>query len=147
MWLYCSVLSYLSALWPGNVTLVPYHEPVADYKRCYDIPATKGELFVTIQLNPLPAYDCIRAMDMSLNVNGVESCRHYNIRTVLDTSILGNTTTLTKCIQTAEAPSVLVSYCQYRCEPAMNLVFGWDGSFRLQNGMTICDLKWNYETC
>ena len=129
------------------MTLVPYHEPVANYRRCYDIPAKKGELFVTIQLNTLPAYDCIGAMDVSLNVSGVESCSHYNTYMVPDMSVFENKTALTECIQTAEGSGSLVSYCQYRCEPGINLVFGWSGSSRLQNGKTICDIKWNYETC
>ena len=138
---------YFSAMWPGNVPLVPRHEQVTDYRRCYDIPASKGELFVTLKLNPLPAYDCISAMDVSLNISDTDSCSHYMMYKVSDTVIYGNTITMADCIQTVEELGELHLYCQYRCEPAVNLVFGWSGSSRLQHGMTMCDLRWNYETC
>ena len=92
------MLFHVIAMWPGNFTLVPYHELVADYRRCYDIPATKGELFVTIQLNPLPAYNCISAMDVSLNVSGVEACSHYKMYGVSDMYLVGNPTTMADCI-------------------------------------------------
>ena len=126
---------------------MPHHEQVTDYRRCYDIPASKGELFVTLKLNPLPAYDCISAMDVSFNVSDVDSCSHYKLYKVSDTVIFGNANTIVDCIQTAEELGEIHSFCQYRCEPAVNLVFGWSGSSRLQHGMTICDLRWNYQTC
>ena len=112
-----------------------------DYRRCYEISAANGELFVMIQLNPLPAYVCISAMDMSLKVSCVESCSHYNMYEVTDNSLM------TPCIQTMEEPYTLFTYSQYRCQPALYLMFGWSGSFRLQNRMGLCDLRWNCDTC
>ena len=109
-------------------------------------PSSNGELFVTIQLNPLPAYDCITTMDVSLNISGAQICSHYNMYEVSDNSFVENVTQLTACIQTIEEPSSLYTYCQYRCRPSVNLMFGWSGSVRLQN-VAICDLRWNYDTC
>ena len=100
-----------------------------DYRRCYDISSANGELSVMIQLNPLSAYGCISAMDMSLNVSCVESCSHYNMYGVTDNSLI------TPCIQTMEEPYTLFTYSQYRCQPALYLMLGWSGSFRLQNRM------------
>ena len=138
----------ISAMWPGNVTLVPYHVPDPDhYRRCYDVPSVKGELLVTIQLNPLPAYDCISALDVSLNVSDVEDCRRYMMYEVPATPIAGASISMASCIPTAEESYALYSYCRYRCTPVENLAFGWKDSSRLQNGMTIYDLRWNYETC
>ena len=136
-----------SVIWPGNVPLVPYHEPIADYRRCYDIAAAKGGFFVGIQLNPLPAYDCITTMELSLNVSGVESCNHFTMYKADDNYLVWNSTTMAECIQTAEESRGLGSFCQYRCEPTVNLMFGWSDLSRLQNMMTICDLRWNYGTC
>ena len=138
---------YLSGMLPGHTLLLPYHEPVVDYRRCYDILATKGELFVTLELNPLPVYDCIDVMDLSLNVSGVEKCSYYHMYKVSDNPIVGNVTSLTGCIQTMEEPVALFTYCRYQCQPSAKFVFGWSGSLRLQNRMTICDLRWNYVTC
>ena len=144
--LICDVF-IISAMWPGNATRMPYQEPVIDYKRCYNISANQGELFVTIQLNPLPAYDCINVMDVSVNVSDIVSCSRYEMYTVSALSFMDSVITMSACILTAEESHDLFSYCQYRCEPATNLAFGWSGSSRLQNGMTICDLRWNYEIC
>ena len=139
---------HVSAMWPGNVTLVPHHEPDPDYyRRCYNVSSEKGELFVTIQLNPLPAYDCISAMDVSLNVSDVEGCRRYMMYEVSAIPIAGTSISMASCIPTSEESHALFSYCRYRCAPAVNLAFGWKDSSRLQSGMTFCDLRWNYETC
>ena len=105
-----------------------------------------GELFVKIQLNPLPAYDCITTMDVSLNISGIQICSHYIMYEVSDNSFVENVTPLTACIPTIEEPGSLYTYCQYRCRPSVNLMFGWSGSVRLQN-VAICDLRWNYGTC
>ena len=134
-------------MWPGDVTLVPYRAPVVNYKRCYDIPAITGELFVTIQLNPLPALDCISAVNVSLNVGDVESYGGYKMYEMSTMSGVGGQTTMAACIPIAEESHALFSYCRYRCEPVVRLAFGWTGSSRLENGITICDLRWNYETC
>ena len=151
VWLYRYKMPHsaviFSVIWPGNVPLVPYHEPIADYRRCYDIAAAKGEFFVGIQLNPLPAYDCITTMELSLNVSGVESCNHFTMYKADDNYLVWNSTTMAECIQTAEESRGLGSFCQYRCEPTVNLMFGWSDLSRLQNMMTICDLRWNYGTC
>ena len=136
------MLLHVIALWPGNITLKPYHESIADYRRCYGITATKGELFVTIQLNPLPAYDCISAMDVSLNVSGVKDCSHYKMYGASDMYLIGNPATVTECLQTAEDPCAMYCYCEYRCEPSANLMFGWRGSslaFRMEWQFAILD--------
>ena len=136
-----------SVIWPGNVPLLPYHQPIADYRHCYDIAATKGELFVGIQLNPPPAYDCITTRELSLNISGVERCSHFKMHKASDSYLSGDSTTMAECIQTAEESLALGSFCQYRCEPAANLMFGWSGSSRLRDMMTICELRWNYGIC
>ena len=85
-------------------------------------------------------------MDVSLNVSGVESCGHYAM-----SMVQGNATPVgitTDCTQTAEECQSVYTFCQYRCDSAENLLFGWrGGSSRLQNGMNVCDLRWSYETC
>ena len=139
-----SICNYIfSAIWPGDIPLVPHHGLVPDYRRCYSVPSEKGEFLVKIKLNELPAYDCISAMEVSLNVS--EGCSRYMMYNVQAAPIVGFT--ITSCKPTLEYSHDLFSYCQYRCEPAVNLAFRWSGSPRLQSGMTICDLRWNYETC
>ena len=84
-------------------------------------------------------------MDVSLNVSGVESCGHYEMY-----MMQGNATPVgiaIDCTQTAEESNALYTFCQYRCDPVENLLFGWRGSSRLQNKMAVCDLRWNYELC
>ena len=58
-------------------------------------PSNKGELFVTLEVNPLHVYDCIDAMDMSLNVSGVENCSYYQMYNASDNPLVGNATSLT----------------------------------------------------
>ena len=131
----------------GNVSLVERHEAVAHYRRCYDVPSEKEELFVTIKLNSLPAYDCISAMDVSFSVSDVKGCSRYIMYKVPAIPIVGIAITMTYCKATADEAHVLFSYCLYRCEPAMDLAFGGSNSSRFQSGMTICDLRWNYDAC